>query len=201
MLEQITKFEDKIAQFTGAPYVIATDCCTHAIEIALRHVNPASITSSAFTYLSIPMLFHKLKIEYTLTDEKWLGQYQFGNTNVWDSAWLLAPNMYRKGQIQCLSFGNGKPIDAKRGGCILLDNKQDYEIMKRMSYDGRTPNISWNDEDDFIIGYHYNMSIEHSIVCSELLDKYISTGLYGPKPTNHRDCRNINIIDPLTLSK
>ena len=68
MLEQITKFENQLAQFTGAPYVIATDCCTHAIEIALRHRNPASITSSAFTYLSIPMLFHKLKINYTLTD-------------------------------------------------------------------------------------------------------------------------------------
>ena len=31
----ITKFEQALAEFTGAPYVVATDCCTHAIELCL----------------------------------------------------------------------------------------------------------------------------------------------------------------------
>ena len=191
MLEQIKQFEDKLSKFTGAPFVIATDCCTHAIEIALRYVKPSKITSTAFTYLSVPMLFHKLGIDYELTDEGWIGEYQLHGTNIWDSAWQLSPNMYRKGQVQCLSFGNGKPIDAKRGGCILLDNEAQYQTMKRMSMDGRDPNVTWKEQDTFIIGYHYNMSIEHSIHCSKLLDEYIAKGNYTPKSGAHRDCREL----------
>lgn len=191
MLEQIKQFEDKLSKFTGAPFVIATDCCTHAIEISLRYAKPSKITSSAFTYLSVPMLFHKLGIDYELTGEEWIGEYQLHGTNIWDSAWQLSPNMYRKGQVQCLSFGNGKPIDAKRGGCILLDNEAQYQTMKRMSMDGRDPNVTWKEQDTFIIGYHYNMSIEHSIHCSKLLDEYIAKGNYTPKSGAHRDCREL----------
>jgi len=191
MLEQIKQFEDKLSKFTGAPYVIATDCCTHALEIALRYAKPKKITSTAFTYLSVPMLFHKLGIAYELTGEEWIGEYQLHGSNIWDSAWQLSPDMYRQGQVQCLSFGNGKPIDAKRGGCILLDNKEQYQTMKRMSMDGRDPNITWKEQDTFIIGYHYNMSIEHSIHCSKLLDEYIAKGNYTPKAGTHRDCREL----------
>ena len=32
----INKLEKQLAEFTGAPYVVATDCCTHAIELCLR---------------------------------------------------------------------------------------------------------------------------------------------------------------------
>tara|TARA_B100001057_G_C22829586_1_gene942844 strand:- start:1102 stop:1692 length:591 start_codon:yes stop_codon:yes gene_type:complete len=191
MLEQIKQFEDKLCTFTGAPYVIATDCCTHALEICLRYSKPEKITSTAFTYLSVPMLFHKLNITYELTGEEWIGEYKLHGTNIWDSAWQLSPDMYRQGQVQCLSFGNGKPLDAKRGGCILLDNEEQYLIMKRMSMDGRDPNISWKEQDAFILGYHYNMSIEHSIHCSKLLDEYIANEQYQPKAGNHRDCREI----------
>ena len=191
MHKQITQLENKLSEFTGAPYVVATDCCTHAIEIALRYTKPSKITSTAFTYLSVPMLFHKLGIEYELTGEEWIGEYKLHGTNIWDSAWQLSPNMYRPGQIQCLSFGNGKPIDAKRGGCILLDNEEQYLTMKRMSMDGRDPNVTWKEQNIFIIGYHYNMSIEHAIHCSKLLDAYIARGQYQPKAQSHRDCREV----------
>ena len=191
MHKQITQLENKLSEFTGAPYVVATDCCTHAIEIALRYTKPSKITSTAFTYLSVPMLFHKLGIDYELTGEEWIGEYKLHGTNIWDSAWQLSPNMYRPGQIQCLSFGNGKPIDAKRGGCILLDNEEQYLTMKRMSMDGRDPNVTWKEQNIFIIGYHYNMSIEHAIHCSKLLDAYIARGQYQPKAQSHRDCREV----------
>ena len=191
MLEQIKQFEDKLSTFTGAPYVIATDCCTHALEICLRYSKPEKITSTAFTYLSVPMLFHKLNITYELTGEEWIGEYKLHGTNIWDSARQLSPDMYRQGQVQCLSFGNGKPLDAKRGGCILLDNEEQYLTMKRMSMDGRDPNISWKEQDTFILGYHYNMSIEPSIHCRKFLDEYIANEQYQPKAGNHRDCREL----------
>ena len=34
--DDIRRFEDALAEFTGAPYAIMTDCCTHAIELCLQ---------------------------------------------------------------------------------------------------------------------------------------------------------------------
>ena len=36
MFEIVDQFEKTIAKFYGAPYAIATDSCTHAIELSLR---------------------------------------------------------------------------------------------------------------------------------------------------------------------
>ena len=92
--------EQALSKFTGAPFVVLTDCCTHAIEVCLRIKRPKHITMTAFTYLSVVMVMEKLKLPYTLTDEQWMGEYNLGNTNIWDSARLLSPNMFRKGQMQ-----------------------------------------------------------------------------------------------------
>jgi dTDP-4-amino-4,6-dideoxygalactose transaminase len=37
--EKIVEFESALAKFTGAPYAVMTDCCTHAIELCLRYDN------------------------------------------------------------------------------------------------------------------------------------------------------------------
>ena len=34
--ETVQEFEKQIAKFYGAPYAVATDCCTHAVELCLR---------------------------------------------------------------------------------------------------------------------------------------------------------------------
>ena len=35
MFDKIIEFETALAEYTGAPYAISTDCCTHAIELCL----------------------------------------------------------------------------------------------------------------------------------------------------------------------
>ena len=35
--EIITQFENEIAKWYGSPFAVAVDCCTHAIELCLRH--------------------------------------------------------------------------------------------------------------------------------------------------------------------
>ena len=37
MFEYVSEFESQIAEFFGAPYAVATDSCTHALELCLRH--------------------------------------------------------------------------------------------------------------------------------------------------------------------
>ena len=37
--DTVTEFENKIAEFYGAPYAIAIDSCKHGLEISLRNEN------------------------------------------------------------------------------------------------------------------------------------------------------------------
>ena len=190
----VSKLEKKLARFTGAPFVVATDCCTHAIELCLRLDKVKKLSSTCYTYLSVPMTFKKLNIKFKYTAEKWIGEYQLHGTRIWDSARLLHPRMYREGQLQCLSFGHGKPIDNKRGGAILCGSKNDYDQLKQMSYDGRDlKHKNWIDQKVFNLGFHYNMPFEHAEQIIKLLAIYKNQSSHLPKIINYPDCRKIKI--------
>jgi len=195
--DAVAEFEDKLSQYTGAPYVVTTDSCTHAIELCFRFkqsINdcPSTVTIPSRTYLSVPMVFHKLGIDYNLIDSSWTSEYNFGFTNVWDSARKLSTGMYLNGQMQCLSFGRTKPLEIGRGGAILLNNKDAYKWLKRASYDGRDLSFDpWHDQEVFNVGYHYMMRPEEAIVGINNLNENNITHLYNHK---YPDLKNISII-------
>jgi dTDP-4-amino-4,6-dideoxygalactose transaminase len=194
MLDKISEFEKALAKYTGAPYAIMTDCCTHAIEMCLRYDRVRGLKMTPFTYLSIPMTMHKLGIDYVYLEEDtqtWRGEYNFGYTRIWDSARRLEPDMYKHGQMQCLSFGHTKPLQIGHGGAILLDNKRAYDVMIKQRYDGRDLNISpWEAQKTFQIGYHYRPAVEDAVRGLELLAQYES-----PEPVfvQYPDLRTITI--------
>lgn len=191
MFDKILEFENALSKFTGAPYVISTDCCTHAIELCLRYKSVKKTTFTAFTYISILMTMHKLNIEYELVPEKWVGEYRFYGTDIWDSARRLEKNMFRPGMMQCLSFGHTKPLDNGRGGAILLDNKTDYDELIKMRYDGRDLNVTpWVNQQNFKLGYHYKMNPEE---CIRALEKFKSYKEQLPIYVEYPDCRKIKI--------
>ena len=170
MFDKIIEFEHALAEFTGAPYAVMTDCCTHAIELCLRYDSVTRVLFPAHTYLSIPMTMHKLDIEYSYSDKLWTGEYQFIGTRVWDSARLLKQDMYRPGMLQCLSFGFDKPLAIGRGGAILTDDIEVYDTLIQQRYDGRDLTISpWEHQKVFRVGYHYKPTIEEAVRGLELL--------------------------------
>ena len=189
--EKITEFESALAKFTGAPYAVMTDCCTHAIELCLRVDRVKRCSIPAHTYLSVPMTLHKLDIAFDYTDIEWLGEYQLTGTRVWDSARLLKQGMYRPGMLQCLSFGFNKPLSIGRGGAILTDDVEVYDVLKLQCYDGRDLSISpWENQKTFRIGYHYRPTIEEAAQALELLP----TIDQEPKPKQYPNLREIIII-------
>jgi dTDP-4-amino-4,6-dideoxygalactose transaminase len=193
MFEKIKKFETELAEFTGAPYAIMTDCCTHAIELCLRYEQVRSCSFTAYTYLSIAMLMHKLNIRYSLEDERWTGEYHFYDTRIWDSARRLEKDMYRPGSMQCLSFGYDKPLHIGRGGAILLDDRKAYEDMIRMRYDGRDLSIiPWQDQREFRVGYHYKPTPEEAMQGLALLQG-LREDCPKPKQVHYPDLRQITI--------
>jgi dTDP-4-amino-4,6-dideoxygalactose transaminase len=189
--DTILEFEQALAEYTGSPYAIMTDCCTHAIELCLRYQKPGNCAFTAFTYLSVPMTMHKLGIEYRLIPEVWTGEYRFHGTTIWDSARRLERGMYRAGQMQCLSFGYTKPLQIGRGGAILLDNQAAYNTMIEQRYDGRKLSVTpWQEQKTFMVGYHYRPTPEEAEV------GLIKLRDVNERPKYHQypDLRDIKII-------
>jgi len=158
---RLFNFEQALSEYTNAPYVVVTDCCTHAIELCLRYDDVRKCKFTAYTYLSIPMTMRKLAIEYELLPEYWQGEYQFHNTRIWDSARRLERNMYRPRQMQCLSFGHTKPLELGKVGAILLDDEEAYIALSKMRSDGRDlRDLRWEDQITLDNGYHYCPTLE-----------------------------------------
>ena len=61
----------------------------------------------------------------------------------YDAAVMWEKDSYLFGSMMCLSFQFQKHLSLGRGGAILLDNEEDMIELKKMSYDGRLPNIPW----------------------------------------------------------
>jgi dTDP-4-amino-4,6-dideoxygalactose transaminase len=170
--ESVTHFENEIASFFNAPYAIATDSCTHGIEICLRLKQIKKIKVPSRTYLSIPFLSQKLNIEMEWDHNEWTNYYYLTDSII-DAAVLWQRDSYIPNTMMCLSFQFQKHLSLGRGGLILLDNKEDAVALKKMSYDGRLPNIPWRDQNINSIGYHYYMTPETANLGLQKLSKAI----------------------------
>ena len=155
----ISDFEKEIANFFGAPYAVAVDCCTHGIELCLRMKNVKKIRVPKRTYLSVPMLSNKLNIDLEWTDEVWQ-DYYYLTDDIIDAAVLWRQNSYVKDTYMSVSFQFRKHLSLGRGGIILFDKQEDFNTLKRMSYDGRSPDESWAVQNIKTMGYHYYMTPE-----------------------------------------
>lgn len=157
---QLEKFESIVADYFGSPRAVAVDCCTHAIELCLRHKKVFSATCPTHTYISVPFTLEKLKINWRFESKKWQEYYFLGNTNIIDAAVLWREDSYIPGTLMCLSFQFKKHLNLGRGGMILVDDEEDYQALKKMRYDGRVDNIPWAEQNIDTIGYHYYMTPE-----------------------------------------
>ena len=175
--ENIKVFENKISKFFGSPYAVAVDCCTHGIELCLRHQNISYINVPKRTYISIPFLAEKLGIKLQWKDEEWIDYYSLNDhfTPIYDAAVLWKKNSYIPNTFMSVSFQFRKHLSLGRGGIILSDNKKASLELKKMSYDGRLPDIPWGEQNIDIMGYHYYMTPETAELGLKKLDRAIST--------------------------
>ncbi len=185
----VTLFEKSIASYYNAPYAVATDCCTHAIELCLRLLKPKAVTCPTHTYLSIPMTFEKLGLSWAFYNHHWKDYYYIGNTNIIDGAVHWKQNGYIPNTFMCLSFQFRKHLSLGRGGMILTDSYESALMLKKMSYDGRLPDILWKEQNVDIMGYHYYMTPE----TAELgIEKFEQVKNLEPKRWSDKDYPDIS---------
>jgi len=185
-------FEKRLAEFTGAPFAVSTCCCTHALELCFRILNPSRVEFSCRTYMGVIMLLKNLHIQFRMINEPWQGEYNFRHSPIWDCARKLTPNMYVPGSYKCVSFGENKPLDLGRGGAILLDNEEHYKLLTILKFDGKDVKFDpWIEQKHFDVGYHYKMNNRECIVGLEKLNEFIAKGDFSYSHTPYRDCRRM----------
>jgi dTDP-4-amino-4,6-dideoxygalactose transaminase len=175
----IEDFEKIISEFFGSPYAVATDCCTHAVELCLRYEQYNNILVPEHTYISIPFTAEKLGLKWDWQrNYQWRDYYYLGNTNIIDAAFLWKEGGYIKNTYMCISFQFRKHLSLGRGGIILLDNKEAYDTLKKMVYDGRSSDKPWGEQNIKMIGYHYYMTPE---TASMGIEKFKEVAYKEPK--------------------
>ena len=172
--KSVSQLEKRLGEFFGAPYVVCLDACTHGIELCLRLQKLSYISVPKRTYISVPFLANKLNINLKWRDEEWQDYYKVNEhfKPIYDAAVLWKKDSYILGSFMCLSFQFQKHLSIGRGGAILCDNKEDAIALKKMSYDGRLPEIPWRDQDIESYGYHYYMTVFNK---KEGVDPYLQT--------------------------
>jgi len=165
-VHEITKiFEQSLCDYTGAKYAVAVDNQSNAIGLCLMYhkINGMEISIPERTYPSIPceILLAGGKVKFEKVEGTTLkGEYQLKPLNVWDSALRFTADMYREGQMQCISFtGAYKHLKLSKGGAILLDDKDAYEWFKKARNSGRGE-CSYHEDNFTMIGRNCYMMPE-----------------------------------------
>jgi len=159
------EFEKKLADYTGAPYVVTVDNASNALFLALKYENITEkiITIPSHTYPSVPceIIHAGGKVNFKKIKGKTLkGAYQLEGSNVWDSALRFTGDMYKKATHMCISFtGPYKHFKLSKGGAILTDNLEAYHWFKRARYSGRRE-CSYHDDNLDMLGWNFYMMPE-----------------------------------------
>jgi len=159
------EFEKRLADYTGAPYVVTVDNQSNALFLALmfENVKGQEITIPSRTYPSVPceIIHAGAKVKFTPVEGKTLkGAYQLAPTNVWDSALRFTADMYKPGTYMCVSFtGPYKHFKLSKGGAILTDSFDAYSWFKRARYSGRRE-CSYHDDYFDMLGWNFYMMPE-----------------------------------------
>ena len=192
----IYQFEQTIANFYGAPYAIAVDSCTHAMELCMRYEKYDSVKVPTHTYLSVPLIMKKISdVKWRWEDLEWKEYYYITGTKIIDAAVYWKKDSYIPNTYFCLSFQQRKHLPLGRGGMILTDDPTAHYYLKKMSCDGRDFYRPWRDQDIDVMGYHYYMTPEKA---SEGLEKFQTA---VNKPTREWSYKDYPYLPGLSVFK
>jgi dTDP-4-amino-4,6-dideoxygalactose transaminase len=163
------EFEKRLADYTGAPYVVTVDNQSNALFLSLyyEHVvknnTTDTITIPSRTYPSVPceIIHAGLKVKFKPVKGKTLkGAYQLEGSNVWDSALRFTADMYISQTHMCVSFtGPYKHFKLSKGGAILTDDYDAYLWFRRARYSGRRE-CPYHDDHFDMLGWNFYMMPE-----------------------------------------
>jgi dTDP-4-amino-4,6-dideoxygalactose transaminase len=168
----VDMFEQQVAEYTGAPFAVATDSCTSALLLCCAYTKVDDVKIPSNTYVSVPNSIVHAGGTVTFEDLEWQGLYQLKPYPIYDSAKRFTSNMYIPGSFMCLSFHTKKLLPIGRGGMILTDNEDAVAWLKKARYDGRTEGVDLKEEIFETVGWNCYMTPEQAARGIQLLALY-----------------------------
>lgn len=193
----VADFEARVAEYAGARYGVAVDCCTSALFLAMKLCNREArlfelVTVPARTYASVPMAVIHAGMRPRFEDFDWVGTYTLEPMPVIDGAKRFRPGMY-EGGLHCLSFHAKKILAIGRGGMILTDSLDSAKWLRKARYDGREGK-PYPEESIDMLGWHAYMTPEQAARGMLLMD------MLPECPADHRedypDLRKMPVFAP-----
>jgi len=136
----VNRFEEKVAEFAGSRYAVATNTGTSALFLSLMYFREQAeeriVRLPARTFISVPMAAIHAGYDVEFEDIEWHGVYQIKPWAIFDGALRFRRGMYRGG-LHCLSFHARKLLNIGEGGMILTDDHDAYHWLRRARYSGR----------------------------------------------------------------
>lgn len=171
--DTVERFEQRVAEFAGAKYAVATMTGTWAIFLALkywlRHKRDfGQILMPARTFISVPMAVVHAESWPGFIDYAWSGVYRLEPTPIIDGALRWRRGMY-EGGLHCLSFHARKRLPIGEGGMILTDNESAADWLKMARYSGRKA-PHYRIEDVVSVGWQAYMTPEKAARGLHLMD-------------------------------
>jgi dTDP-4-amino-4,6-dideoxygalactose transaminase len=188
------EFEEKLSNYTGAPYVVTIDNACNALFLCLHYekniaktLTADTIRIPARTYPGVPpeIIRNGLKVDFYPPTKKTLkGAYQLEGSNAWDSALCFTHNMYKPGTFMCISMTGGlKNFKmGSKAGAILCDNAEAAAWFKRARFSGRRE-IPYMEDNLDMLGWNFYLNPELAVRGLILMSGFYKDG----KPINIPD--------------
>jgi len=174
----VIQFEEALAEYCGSKYAVCVESCTSALFLCLVYVKksqrmnfPAPVNNiPSRTYPGVPCsVIHAGFFIKEFSQEPWEGQYEIGDLNIWDAALRFKRGMYsEKGGFQCLSFHIKKHLKVGRGGCILTDDWEAVNWLRKARFDGRDP-VPLQEDNFTMLGWNAYMQPDQAARGLQLL--------------------------------
>jgi len=177
----IEEFEKQIANYAGAKYGVAISSGTNAIFLSLLYLKTHNllkegdtISIPSRTYMSVPMTLLNLGLKIKFEDNHWSGFYPLKPTNIYDSAVRFTKDMYVYGSLYCLSFQYRKALPIGRGGMILTDDKEVYDWLRCVRFNGRNVDVPQSEDNYTIQGWNMYMMPEQATRGMTLFEIFVN---------------------------
>ena len=173
----VKMFEEEIAEYTNAPYVVTVDSCTNALFLCCKYKKVKQVEIPSKTYLSVPQsIIHaggEVIFNKSLESNCWTqrGIYELKPYDIWDCAKLFTSNMYKPGSLMCLSFHIKKNLAIGKGGAILTDDPEAVAWFKKARYEGRSEKM-YHEDDINTLGWNMYMTPQEAAHGLALMQNY-----------------------------
>ena len=188
----VKMFEEEIADFTKAPYVVTVDSCTNALFLICKYLEVQEVTIPSQTYLSVPQsIMHAggtVVFDKSAETNHWKGIYQLKPYPIYDAAKRFTSKMYIENSYMALSFHIKKQLPIWKGGAILCSDRKAYEWFRRARYEGRSEKY-YKDDDIHFLGWNMYMTPQQAAQGLALMQNY---------PEHNADMQEVNGYRDLT---